>query len=128
MQVAGDRREVLAGQHALQGQALLAHRLDDRLLADLDRFLAALLVEELPDLRTRRGALDEAQPVLRRAGVADFDVKISMTSPLDSVDSSGTSLPLTRAPMHLCPTWVCTAYAKSTGSSRWAAGSRRPSA
>jgi hypothetical protein len=41
--------------------------------------------------------------------VSDFDVKISITSPLDSVDSSGTSLPLTRAPMHLCPTSVCTA-------------------
>ena len=47
--------------------------------------------------------------------VSDFDVKISITSPLDSVDSSGTSLPLTLAPMHLCPTSVCTAYAKSTG-------------
>ncbi len=47
--------------------------------------------------------------------VSDFEVKISITSPLDSVDSNGTSLPLTRAPMHLCPTSVCTAYAKSTG-------------
>jgi hypothetical protein len=35
--------------------------------------------------------------------VADFEVKISITSPLDSVDSSGTSLPLTRAPMLLWP-------------------------
>jgi hypothetical protein len=34
---------------------------------------------------------------------------------MDNVDSSGTSLPFTRAPMVLCPTSVCTAYAKSTG-------------
>ena len=41
--------------------------------------------------------------------VADLDVKTSITSPLSSVDSSGTSRPLTRAPMVWWPTSVCTA-------------------
>ena len=44
-----------------------------------------------------------------------LDVNTSTVSPLSSVDSSATSLPLTRAPMQRCPTSVCTAYAKSTG-------------
>ncbi len=38
-----------------------------------------------------------------------FEVKISTTSPLSSVLSSGTSRPLTRAPIVRWPTSVCTA-------------------
>ena len=44
-----------------------------------------------------------------------LEVKISTTSPLASTDSSGTSRPLTRAPMVRLPTSVWIAYAKSTG-------------
>ena len=44
-----------------------------------------------------------------------FEVNTSTTSPLSSDDSSGTSLPLTRAPTQRWPTSVWTAYAKSTG-------------
>ncbi len=40
---------------------------------------------------------------------SDFEVKTSTMSPLASGDSSGTSLPLTRAPMQRWPTSVCTA-------------------
>ena len=42
-------------------------------------------------------------------------VRISTTSPLLSLDSSGTKRPLTLAPAHLIPTSVCTEKAKSTG-------------
>ena len=41
--------------------------------------------------------------------VGDRDVKISTTSPLDSLLSRLTRLPLTRAPMQRWPTSVCTA-------------------
>ena len=42
-------------------------------------------------------------------GVGDLEVKTSTTSPLSSVDSSGTRRPLTRAPIVWWPTSVCTA-------------------
>ncbi len=43
------------------------------------------------------------------AAVGALEVKISTTSELSSVDSSGTSRPLTRAPIVRWPTSVCTA-------------------
>ncbi len=49
------------------------------------------------------------------AAPSTFEVKISQVSPESKVESSGTSLPLTLAPMHECPTSVCTEYAKSIG-------------
>ena len=53
-----------------------------------------------------RGLL--TNPSQSRVGpaVSDLDVKISITSPLDSCDSSGTSFWFTRAPMHRWPTSV----------------------
>ena len=56
-----------------------------------------------------RGLLTKPSQSWVGPAVSDFDVKISMTSPLERVDASGTSLAVTRAPMHLCPTSVCTA-------------------
>ena len=56
-----------------------------------------------------RGLLTKPSQSCVGPAVSDFDVKISITSPLDSVVSSGTSLPLTRAPMQRWPTSVCTA-------------------
>jgi hypothetical protein len=41
--------------------------------------------------------------------VGEREVKTSTTSPLLSLLSSETRLPLTRAPMQRCPTSVCTA-------------------
>ncbi len=54
---------------------------------------------------------DLTKPSQSRDGPAlgALEVKISTTSPLSSVDSSGTSRPLTRAPMQRWPTSVCTA-------------------
>jgi hypothetical protein len=43
------------------------------------------------------------------AAFGDRDVKTSTTSPLESLLSSDTSEPLTRAPIVRCPTSVCTA-------------------
>jgi hypothetical protein len=65
-------------------------------------------------LRARGEATKPSQSRLGPA-VGALEVKISTTSPLSSLDSSGTSRPLTRAPMQWWPTSVCTAYAKSTG-------------
>ena len=53
-------------------------------------------------------------------------VKISTTSPLDSSDSSGTSRPLTRAPMVRLPTSVWMAYAKSIGVAPWGSACTSP--
>ena len=52
-QLGGEAGQRLGGQQALQRQALLAHRPGDRVLAVLDRLLAALLGEPLPDLVAR---------------------------------------------------------------------------
>ena len=38
-----------------------------------------------------------------------LEVSTSTASPFSSAESRGTSRPLTRAPMHRCPTSVCTA-------------------
>jgi hypothetical protein len=38
--------------------------------------------------------------------LGDFEVNTSTTSPCSSSDSSGTSLPFTRAPIVWCPTSV----------------------
>lgn len=56
-----------------------------------------------------RGLLTKLSQSWLGPAFSDFDVKMSTVSPLLSVLSSGTSLPLTRAPMHRCPTSVCTA-------------------
>ncbi len=48
-------------------------------------------------------------------GRAFLLVSTSIISPLFSLVLSGTSLLLTLAPEHLCPTSVCIEYAKSTG-------------
>ena len=73
------------------------------------------LVNHCRILLRARGLL--TKPSQSRLGPAPgaFDVNTSTTSPLSSVLSSGTSRPLTRAPMQRWPTSVCTAYAKSTG-------------
>jgi hypothetical protein len=124
VKVAGEVQEALRRRDGVQGvgreeplhrQPLLAHRLEQRVLAQLDGLFAAFDVEVLPDLVRARGLLTKPSQSCVGPDVSDFDVKISITSPLDSVDSSGTSLPLTFAPMHLCPTSVRTAYAKPTG-------------
>ncbi len=109
-QVAGERGQRVAAEQPLQRQALLAHRPDDRVLALLDRVLAALLGEPLPDLglRARRWRRTSASRGSGRRA-RDFEVKISTVSPLSSGLSSGTSRPLTRAPMQRWPTSVCTA-------------------
>ena len=92
----------LGGHQALQRQALLAHGLGELVLALLDRLLAALLGEPLADLvagaRGRRRS-----PASRGSGPAfgALEVKISTTSPLSSLLSSGTRRPLTRAPMRV---------------------------
>lgn len=41
--------------------------------------------------------------------LSDFEVSTSTVSPFSSLVSSGTRRPLTRAPIVLCPTSVCTA-------------------
>ena len=63
LEVLGHQRERLVRHHPLEGHALLAHELDDLVLALLDRLLAPLLGEVLPDLRARALRLDEGQPV-----------------------------------------------------------------
>ena len=59
-------------------------------------------------LRARGDLTNSSQS---RDGPADsaLDVNTSTVSPWSSVLSSATSLPLTRAPIHRCPTSVCTA-------------------
>lgn len=49
--IGGDGGEGLVRHHALQGQALLAHRADDRVLAAFDGLVATLLREPGLDLR-----------------------------------------------------------------------------
>ena len=56
-----------------------------------------------------RGDLTNDSQSREGPALSALDVKISTVSPLSSVLSSATSLPLTRAPMHRCPTSVCTA-------------------
>ena len=73
------------------------------------------LVNHWRILERARGDLTKVSQSRDGPAVADFEVKTSITSPFSRVDSSGTSRPLTRAPMVWCPTSVCTAYAKSTG-------------
>ena len=58
-------------------------------------------------VRARGEATKDSQSRLGPAPSA-FEVKISTTSPFSSDDSSGTSLPFTRAPTHRCPTSVWT--------------------
>ena len=65
----GDLGERVVGEQPLDRQALLAHELGDLVLAPLDRLLAALLGEPLPDLGARPRRPHEAEPVARRAGV-----------------------------------------------------------
>src|SRR5215218_750343 len=60
----------LMGHQPLQGQVLFPHGARQQFLAALDRFLAALLAEPLPDLVPGTGALDEVLPVL--AGTSTF--------------------------------------------------------
>ena len=62
-----------------------------------------------------RGDSTNASQSCDGAADSSFEMKISHVSPLRSSLSSGTRRPFTLAPMHLCPTSVCTAYAKSTG-------------
>ena len=110
VEVLGDQRQRLVGEQPLERQALLAHQLGDLVLALLDRLLAPLLGEPLPDLGAgpRRLARSSASRATGRRS-ATLEVKTSTTSPLSSVDSSGTSRPLTRAPIVWCPTSVWTA-------------------
>ena len=90
----------------------------------------ALAIASLPcSIASSRRSLENHWRILLRArglltnpsqsrdgpAVSDLDVKTSTTSPFSSDESSGTSRPLTRAPIVRCPTSVCTAYAKSTG-------------
>ena len=53
-----------------------------------------------------RGVATNCSQSRRRARALDLDVKISTVSPDDSCESSGTSRPLTRAPMQRWPTSV----------------------
>ena len=73
------------------------------------------LVNHCRILERARGDCTNVSQSRDGAALAAFEVNTSTTSPFSSVDSSGTSRPLTRAPMVWCPTSVCTAYAKSTG-------------
>ncbi|CPU64785.1 Uncharacterised protein [Mycobacteroides abscessus] len=56
-----------------------------------------------------RGLLTKASQSRLGPAFSDFEVRTSTESPFSSVESSGTSRPLTRAPMVRCPTSVCTA-------------------
>ena len=108
-QLVPDAASASCGDQPLHRHRPARRRLGDGLLAELDRLLAARLGEVLPDLGLRPGRGDERQPVPARALVRALEVKISTNCPLDSVRSSGTSRPSTLAPMHRCPTSVCTA-------------------
>ena len=68
VEVLGDLGERLVGEQPLDRQPLLAHQLGDLVLAALDRLLAALLGEPLPDLRAgpRRLARSSASPATGR--------------------------------------------------------------
>ena len=66
-------------------------------------------------LERARGDLTKLSQSRDGPAFGALEVKTSTTSPFSSVDSSGTSRPLTRAPIVWWPTSVCTAYAKSTG-------------
>ena len=67
-QLVGERRQRLGGEQPLHREVLLAHRLGDRVLALLDRLLAALLGEPGADLVAGPRALDEGQPVAAGPG------------------------------------------------------------
>ena len=69
VQLGEQRGERRVGQQPVQRQAGLAHRAGDRVLAVLDRLVAALLGEPGLDLRAGAGALDELQPVAVGPGV-----------------------------------------------------------
>ena len=89
------------------GQALAPQRLGQLLAPVLDGVLAALPAEPLADLVAGPGRGDDLQPVARRARPsATFEVKISTVSAELSLVSSGTSRPLTLAPMQRWPTSV----------------------
>ena len=85
-QVAGEGEQGLAGHQPLQRQALLAHRPADRLLARLDRGLAALLGEPLRGSCCGPGRLLTNFSQSRDGPASgDLEVKISTVSPLSSV-------------------------------------------
>ncbi len=67
------------------------------------------LVNHCRILDRARGDFTKVSQSRDGPAVADLEVKTSTTSPLSRVDSSGTSRPLTRAPMVWWPTSVCTA-------------------
>ena len=69
LEVGRDRGEVLDGQQALQRETGLAELAGQRLLAVLDRLLAALAGEVVADLAAGPRAADEGQPVAARTGV-----------------------------------------------------------
>ena len=60
-------------------------------------------------LERARGDLTKFSQSRDGPAFGDLEVKTSTTSPLSRVDSSGTSRPLTRAPMVWWPTSVWTA-------------------
>ena len=73
------------------------------------------LVKNCWILLRARGLLTNVSQSRLGPAFGALEVKISTTSPLSSGDSSGTSRPLTRAPMQRWPTSVWIEYAKSTG-------------
>ena len=68
-QFAGQRRHRLGIHQALQRKSAATDLTGDRVLAGLQRLLAALLGEPLPDLGLRARRHHEGLPVTRRAGV-----------------------------------------------------------
>ena len=66
-------------------------------------------------LERARGLLTKLSQSLLGPAFSLLLVTISTTSPLFSLDSSGTKRPFTFAPAHLSPTSVWTENAKSTG-------------
>ena len=98
------------------GRFLAAQRIDQLVSAGLDRVDPALPGEPLPDLVPRPGSLDHVEQQSRDGPApSTFDVKTSTVSPDSSGSPSGTSRPLTLAPMVACPTSVWMLYAKSIG-------------
>jgi hypothetical protein len=91
----------------LDGQGLASQRLDELLAPRLDGVLAALPREPLADLVAGAGVTAICSQS-RDGPPSTLEVKISTVSPERSTESSGCSRPLTRAPMQLCPTSVCT--------------------
>ena len=67
------------------------------------------LVNQWRILERARGDLTKVSQSRDGPAAGFLEVKTSTTSPLSSGDSSGTSRPLTRAPMVWCPTSVWTA-------------------